>query len=87
MGILQAAAKKEETGPQCPALFLGTMDKYRELKFLRRETDDNVKMYARGMLTWQDVAAYAQLSGQKISYFETELIMGLDAIFEGKDDG
>lgn len=87
MGILQAAAKKEETGPQCPSLFLGTMDKYRELKFLRRETDDSVKMYARGMLTWQDVAAYVQLSGQKISYFETELIMALDAIFEGKDDG
>lgn len=87
MGVIQATKKKEDTGPACPPILLGALDKFRELKFIRRDTGDSVTLYAREMITWSDLKAYQDISGQSISYFEAELIMGLDAIFEGKDDG
>lgn len=87
MGVIQATEKKEDAGPECPPLLLGALDKFRELKFIRRDDGESVTLYAREMLAWSDLKAYQDMSGQSISYFETELIMGLDAIFEGKDDG
>lgn len=87
MGVIKEAERKEERGPECPPLFIGTFEKYRELKFIRRTTSDTMRLYPRDMLTWQEVTAFTAATGQKISMFEAELIMGLDAIFEGRDDG
>jgi hypothetical protein len=88
MGVIGSAKRAaREEGPSCPSLFMSTFEKYRELKFLRHVTEDSVKLYARDTLNWQDLAYYSQMSGQTISILEAELIMGLDAIFEGRNDG
>lgn len=81
------APKKEDKGPECPSVFLDVFDKYRALKFVRRETEEAVKLYARDMLNWQDIIAFKAATGHNLSILECELIMGLDAVFEGKDDG
>ncbi len=75
-----------EEGPKCPSDMLSTFEKYRAIKFTRRVTDDEVRLYARESLTWQDLVAYVQMTKNDISVHETDLIMGLDAIFEGRDD-
>lgn len=87
MGVISARDKKQEKGPECPLIFISLMDKYRALKFLQRETGDKITIYPRGMLRWQDLSAYKEATGNTISYFEAELIMGIDAIFEGREDG
>ncbi len=87
MGILKQPAIKEQKGPECPSLFTGTFEKYRGLKFLQRETDDNIRLYPRDILSWADLVAFQKVTGQPLSYLEAELIMGLDAIFEGREDG
>ena len=87
MGIIQAAEKAPEKGPECPAIFTDVMAKYRALKFVQRRTEDAVKLYPREQLSWQDLAAYQQTTGERITLLESELIMGLDGIFEGRDDG
>lgn len=87
MGVIQAVEKAPEKGPECPAIFTDVMAKYRALKFVQRKTDDAVKLYPREQLRWRDLAAYQQTTGERITLLESELIMGLDGIFEGRDDG
>jgi len=87
MGIIQAKEKAPEQGPECPAIFTDVMVKYRALKFVQRKTDDAVKLYPREQLSWLDLAAFQQTTGERITLLESELIMGLDGIFEGRDDG
>ena len=87
MGIIQAAEKTPEKGPECPAIFTDVMAKYRALKFDQRKPDDAVKLYPREQLSWQDMAAFQQTTGERITLLESELIMGLDGIFEGREDG
>lgn len=87
MGIIAEAERQEEQGPECPLIFLGTFEKYRALKFIQRESDDKITVYPREMLSWQDLAAFRDVSRQQLTMLETELIMGLDAIFEGRRDG
>lgn len=86
IGQLQESGKTEETGPACPSLFLGVFDKYRMIKFAQRHTDEAVKLYAREMLNWQDIIAFTSATGHSLSLLEAELIMGIDAIFEGRED-
>jgi hypothetical protein len=86
-GLIKSAERKEDRGPECPPLFIGTMEKYRELKFVQRDNGDSIVIYPRDMLRWQDLISYKEATGQRISYLETEIIMGLDAIFEGREDG
>ncbi|HGH4724230.1 TPA: hypothetical protein ACJIW3_004520 [Enterobacter hormaechei] len=86
IGQLQESEKTEETGPACPSLFLSVFDKYRMIKFAQRHTDEAVKLYAREMLNWQDIIAFTSATGHSLSLLEAELIMGIDAIFEGRED-
>lgn len=87
MGVISGPKITEETGPECPPMLVPVFEKYRELKFIQRETDDNLILISRDMLTWQEIAAYKALSLRKISILDVELINGLDAIFEGRDNG
>lgn len=87
MGVIQEVTRVPEQGPECPAIFAPVMDKYRSLKFVQRRTDDAVALYPREQLQWQDLQAYKGVTGDSISLLEAELIMGLDGIFEGRDDG
>lgn len=86
MGVLKEAAKKEDKGPQCPSIFMETFEKYRGLKFLQRVTDDTIRLYPRDMLNWRDLLDYQKATGHHISMLEAELIMGIDAIFESRED-
>lgn len=87
MGKIAATktAKAEDKRP--PLIFQELMDKYRKLKFIQRETTSGITLIAREMLNWQDLVAYKSVTGDTISVLEAELIMGIDAIFEGREDG
>lgn len=87
MGVIQPAAKTEESTPRCPAMFIGVWEKHRALKFVQRDNGESLVLCPRDMITWQDLAAYKSVTGDTISLLETELIMGIDAIFEGREDG
>lgn len=87
MGVITKAERIETKGPECPLVFYGLMEKYRSMKFLRRLTEDTVLMYPRDMLTWQDLDAFQRVSGQSLTMLESELIMGIEGIFEGRNDG
>ena len=87
MGVIKEPQMKEATGPECPVSLIDVFEKYRAIKFLQRETGDKITIYPRGMLRWQDLNAYKEATGNTISYFEAELIMGIDSIFEGREDG
>lgn len=86
-GLIASHEKKEEKGPECPFIFIGTMEKYREIKFIQREYDDEIITYPRSMIKWSDIAAYKDVTGQTVTIFECEIIMKIDAIFEGREDG
>jgi hypothetical protein len=75
-----------DEGPKCPSEMLSTFDKYRSIKFTRRVTADDIRLYARDTLCWGDLVAYVKMTKNDISIHEAELLMGLDAIFEGRDD-
>ena len=87
MGVIKSAEKTQQSGPDCPDIFIGTFEKYRALKFLQRSTNDSIRLYPRDMLNWRDLLDYQQATGNNISMLEAELIMGIDAIFEGREDG
>lgn len=87
MGVITEAPERKDEGPQCPFIFMDVLDIYRELKFVRRITDDSIKLIARELITWQDLMAYQTATRRTLSILETELIMGLEAIFEGRDNG
>ena len=44
-------------------------------------------IYPREMLKWSDIVDYKAVTGQRISIMEADLIMRIDAIFEGRHDG
>lgn len=69
-----------------PALFVGVWDKYRSLKFIQRDTGESLVLCPRDIIKWQDLVAYTSATGDAISLLETELIMGIDAIFESRED-
>ena len=87
MGVLTEAANKKEEGPKCPVEFLSVMDKYRSLKFVQRDNGESLELYPRDQIKWQDLVAYKNVTGDSISLLDAELIMGIDAIFEGREDG
>lgn len=87
MGVATGGKRAvRDEGPKCPPSMLSTLDKYREIKFTRRVTDDAIRLFARDNLSWQDLVAYSQMTGVKLSIHEVELIMGLDAIYEDRDN-
>lgn len=87
IGQITTAAEKEDEGPALPGLFAGVWDKYRGLKFIQRDTGESLVLCPRDILNWQDLVAYKSVTGETISLLEAELIMGIDAIFEGRNDG
>lgn len=86
MGVIKSANRKEDKGTQCPLFFAQTFEKYRELKFVQRDNGDNITIYPRDLLQWSDLVAYKEVTGQQITILEAEVIMGIDAIFEGRLD-
>jgi hypothetical protein len=87
MGVITTAARQIDSGPQCPPMFVAVFDKYRSLKFVQRDNGESLVLYPRDQIKWQDLVAYKSITGDSISLLEAELIMGIDAIFEGRDDG
>jgi hypothetical protein len=75
------------TGPECPPDMLPIFNKYKDLKFAHKVTPEAVTLIPRKAVDWSDIVAYQQVTKQNISIFEAGLIMGLDAIFEGREDG
>lgn len=72
----------EEVAPDCPSDMLRILDKYYALKFVSR----NNTLYPREMLQYHQLTAYAELHKQPFTLLEVDLIMGLDALFEGRNE-
>jgi len=72
--------------PSLPSIFVGVWDKYRSLKFVQRDTGESVVLCPRDIIKWQDLVAYKSVTGDEISLLDAELIMGIDAIFESRED-
>lgn len=88
MGVIDKATRAAPPeGPKCPFDLFGAMEIYRELKFAAHDNGDSITLHPRGPVTWRDIAAYKEATGRNVSALEVELVMGIDAIFEGKDDG
>ena len=87
MGVLKSATTKANDAPSLPAMFAGAWGKYRSLKFIQRDDGESLVLCPRDVLKWQDLVAYTTVTGDTISLLESELIMGIDAIFEGREDG
>lgn len=85
MGVIEKADRPAQKGLECPFIFTGTFEKYRQLKFISRETSDKVTIFPREMLRWSDLIAYKEATGNEISLLEAELIMGIDGIFESRE--
>lgn len=86
MGLI-ADVPKPSAGPTCPAMFIDVYEKYRSLKFVQRDNGESLVLYPREQLSWQDLVAYKSITGDSIGLLEAELIMGIDGIFEGREDG
>lgn len=65
---------------------MAVWDKYRSLKFVQRDTGESVVLCPRDIIKWQDLVAYKSVTGDEISLLDAELIMGIDAIFESRED-
>lgn len=65
---------------------MSVFEMYRQIKFAADDSGEELKLYPREQITWQDLVAYNSLTGQNVSKFEVDLIMGLDAIFEGREN-
>lgn len=87
IGQIPTATKKQDDTPNLPALFVAVWDKYRGVKFIQRDDGESLVLCPRDIIKWQDLVAYKAVTGDEISLLESELIMGIDAIFEGRDDG
>lgn len=88
MGVLASDNRPaQDEGPQCPSSLFSTFNKYKDLKFAKRITDSEIKLYARDTLNWADLVAYSRMMKSDITIHEAGLIMDLDSIFEGRDDG
>lgn len=79
---LPVPKEPEETPPECPSDMMKIMDKYYALKFVSR----NNVLIPREMLQYHHLTAYAELHKQPFSLLEVDLIIGLDALFEGRNE-
>ncbi len=86
MGLITGEEPAEEVSPVLPSDMLPAWEKYRGLKFMQRVGEDGrLVLHPRDALTWAELVAYGGVTGDKITPFESDLIMGLDAIFEGRE--
>lgn len=79
---LPVPAEQEEVPPDCPPDMMRILDKYYALKFVSRR---NV-LTPREMLQYHHLTAYAELHKQRFTLLEVDTIMGLDALFEGRNE-
>lgn len=88
MGVIEADTRPAlPEGPDCPVEFMGLYSTYRDLKFQRLETEDGVTLFPRDQISWQELDAFSRMTGASINPHSARLIMGLDAIFEGRNYG
>lgn len=88
MGVIQADTRPAlPEGPECPAELMNVYTAYRELKFQRLETAEGVVLFPRDQISWPDLDAFSRMTGANINPHSARLIMGLDAIFEGRNYG
>lgn len=87
MGVITATAKQDASGPGLPDIFVSVWDKYRSIKFVQRDTGESLVLCPRDIIKWQDLVAYTSVTRDTISLLDAELIMGIDAIFEGRENG
>lgn len=88
MGVIEADTRPAPPeGPECPSEMDAVYSAYRDLKFQKLETSEGVMLFPRDQISWQELDAFSRLTGANINTHSARLIMGLDAIFEGRNYG
>lgn len=88
MGVIKRAERTaRDEGPACPSCFVPLFNVYRELRFAVDRSGDVNTLYPRNQLSYRDVDAYKRVTQHDLTIHEVELIMGIDAIFEGRENG
>lgn len=86
MGVVQAEPPPRES-PEMPAAMLPVYAKYKRIRFGRMIGDEAVTLIPRRPLQFAELAAYSQITGDEITPLEVDVIMSIDAIFEGSKHG
>lgn len=87
MGVIQKAPDARNDGPELPGELAELYGHYRRLKFSMNRTEDGLVLIPRDQLGFADVAAYCQTMGASLEPWEVDTIMGIDGIFEGRENG
>lgn len=82
MGVIEAPAVIERETPEFPAALAELYGYYRKLRFGRNEN----KLIPRDPLSFSEINAYAQLMGETIEPWHTDVIMSIDAIFNSRGE-
>ncbi len=84
MGVIEKANRTEQAkGPECPLIFISTYEKFKSLKFAEAQHEDKVVLVNRGQIRFSEIKAFKDTVGYDLTYLDVELIMGMDALFEG----
>lgn len=91
MGAMKAPEK-----PQLPDELAYLYDTYRSLKFFRVKNESHdpqdktspaFKLIPRGMVEYNELESFCNLSGLNLQPWEVETIMNIDGIFENSRGG
>lgn len=87
MGVTTGKEETMRDSPKLPDSMAYLYDEYRKLKFSIAKKDDGYVLYPRSQLTYTELNSYIKLTESLLKQWEVNLIMDIDAIFEGRSHG
>lgn len=88
MGVIEDTPQPpQRNGPEMPDDMAPLYAKYKRLRFGRKVDADAVTLVPRAALQYAELQAYSQISGDAFTPLEADIIMSIDAIFEGSEHG
>jgi hypothetical protein len=87
MGIIKEAPQPEgREEPDFPDGMDGIYSHYKRLKFWRMVADDVVTLMPRSAIGFTDIRSYCRLHDVELSPHDVQIIMDIDALFEGREN-
>lgn len=85
MGIVTEQKELKRDTPKIPESLIYIYEEYRKLKFSIVKKDGSIVLYPRQQLTYAELDSYSRVTQSKLKTWELNLIMDIDAIFEGRE--
>ena len=87
MGVIKEAPQPEgRAQPDFPDGMESVYSHYKRLKFGRMVADDVVTLMPRDAIGFTDIRSYCRLHDVELSPHEVQIIMDIDALFEGREN-